>query len=74
MAPMLCVGAKPETLQRLEPQSGSTCVPTRSLGTMRLELGMLFPTVSLRHALHPQNKRGCGQFKFFLSHFLQIAI
>ncbi|OAI17274.1 hypothetical protein A1359_06290 [Methylomonas lenta] len=48
MALMLCVGTLSRTLQRPEPQSGSSCIPTRSVGTMRLGIGKIFPTISLR--------------------------
>jgi len=47
MAVMLRVGTLSGMLQRPEPQSGSGCVPARSVGTMRLDFGMLFPTISL---------------------------
>jgi len=35
MVPTLCVVTQSGTLQRPEPQSGSGCIPTQSVGTMK---------------------------------------
>jgi|GEM_PF-991924 len=44
--PTLCVVTQSGTLRRPEPQSGSGCVPTQSVGTMSLCFGKLLSTIS----------------------------
>jgi hypothetical protein len=47
MVPTLCVGTRSRTLCVPNRRSGSACIPTQSVGTMKANFGKLILTISL---------------------------